>query len=320
MKQQTYLVGDIGGTNVRFALATSDSKDLTDIGTYKCADYATVEDALAQYLQSVGTELPDSFCLAAAGPVVNNHVSVTNNHWTIDAAAVRERFAVSRVHLLNDFEAVAWCVPDLAQTDQTVIGPIAARQLTGKPFRVAIVGPGTGFGAAGLVSDGVNVVPVVGEGGHMGFAPRTEMQSRVLGVLQKRFDVVSLERLVSGEGLRNIYSALSEIEQVQATAESASQVFATSIGGDPVAVSATEMFFELLGQFAGDFVLAYGAFDGVYIAGGIARRYPDMLQNGLFREAFEKKGKLRDLMRGIPTSLILCDEPGLLGAAAYLRR
>ena len=320
MNQESYLVGDIGGTNVRFALAKSDTPDLGNIRTYECANYATTEDALAEYLKDTKAALPDAFCLAAAGPVVGEEVTVTNSHWHISATAIAERFKVKRVRLLNDFEAIAWCIPELGVDDRMRIGIPDAPSLAKRPFSVAVVGPGTGFGVAGLISDGTSLVPVVGEGGHVGFAPRTELQNRILAILQQRFEVVSLERLVSGEGLRNLYSALAEMEGRKVAVHSASEIFAASINGEPVAVSATQMFFDLFGQFAGDVALAFGAFDGVYIAGGICRRYPHMLSDGRFRSGFEPKGKLRNLMQRTPTTLILSDEPGLLGAAACLRR
>lgn len=317
MTDKTLLIGDIGGTNARFALASPERPGFHDAMTLKCADFAWADDAIRHYLKELSAESPTVICLAAAGPVVENTIQVTNNHWTLNAADISADFGIDAVRLLNDFAALAYSVPHLQPSDSLPVGLPELKPLPEDDFNVAIIGPGTGLGAAGLIKRGASIIPVVGEGGHVGFAPKSQVQVEILSALRSKFDRVSAERLVSGSGLENIYWALTRIHGEQRTALSAQEIFANGgEGGDPRAAEAIHMFFEILGQVAGDLALTLGAEDGVYLAGGIAKRYPELLQNSGFRNAFENKGRHRAYMERIPTLLITHDEPGLLGSAS----
>ena len=165
------------------------------------------------------------------------------------------------------------------------------------------------MGAAGLCKRGGRISPIVGEAGHLGFAPETQVQIELLSQLHGRFDRVSDERLVSGPGLENIYWALSKIR-----GEKNRQLSAASDGGESEA-EAVQLFFEILGQVAGNLALSLGAADGVYIAGGIVKRNPELIANSRFRAGFERKGRYRSMMENIPTQVILHPQPGLLGAS-----
>jgi glucokinase len=155
----------------------------------------------------------------------------------------------------------------------------------------------------------------------MGFAPETSEQVELLSVLRDRFDRVSSERLVSGPGLENIYRGLARIHGDNRSCLTAAKIFRASLDrSDPLASRAIALFFEILGQFAGDLALSLGAQNGVYIAGGIARRYPRQLAESRFRNGFESKGRHRLLMERIPTQLILHQQAGLLGASSYARK
>ena len=308
------LIGDIGGTNARFALADPDSPGFSDVLELKCADFPTADDAISHYLEATKAGTPDAICLAAAGPVVDEHVRVTNNHWDISAAETRADFSVEAVRLLNDFTAIAYSIPFLSVDDSINIGPHDQRLLPLERFTIGILGPGTGLGVAGLVRDGGAPVPITGEGGHAGFAPETALQAEIRNVLSERYERVSAERLVAGAGLENIYRSLLTIRGEPSAALRASQIF-DARESDEVAAEAIDVFFEILGQVAGDLALALGAWDGVYIAGGIAKRYPELLKISRFRSAFENKGRHRHIMERIPTRLITHSQPGLLGAA-----
>ena len=316
MADKTLLIGDIGGTNARFAIANTGSPGFSDAMTLQCADHASADDAIRHYLDEVTAASPDVICLAVAGPVIDGTVQVTNNHWTLSIADIAADFGISDVQLLNDFEAVAFSIPQLQAGDTEVIGLPDRKPTLGENFNIAILGPGTGLGTAGLVSRQKTMIPIVGEGGHVGFAPKSQVQVDILNTLRSKFDRVSVERLVSGSGLENIYWALTRIHGEQRTPLSAKDIFAVSFdNGDPRASEAVHMFYEILGQVAGDLALTLGATDGVYVAGGIAMRYPNLLQDSGFRNAFDNKGRRRALMERIPTLLITHDEPGLLGAA-----
>ena len=316
MSDSSLLIGDIGGTNARFALADRHAPGFSKGITLQCADFESADLAIRQYLDQVGAASPAVVCLAAAGPVVEGRVRFTNNHWVISSAELREELAVEHVKLLNDFEAIAYSVPFLSADDQLPIGSVGPASLEDDEFTVGIVGPGTGLGAAGLIRRGGRFIPIVGEASHGGFSPETGLQLELLRVLRKRFDRVSTERLVSGQGLENVYRALTEIHNEKRTQLKAAEIFALSQdNSDPLAIEAVQLFYEMLGQFAGDLALTLKAEQGVFVAGGIAQRYPDILAASRFRGAFESKGRHRSLMERIPTQLITHKQPGLLGAA-----
>ncbi len=316
MPKNTLLIGDIGGTNARFALADPKAPAYSDVVTLQCADFRSTEGAVKHYLEQVGATTPDVICLAAAGPIVEDRIRMTNNHWILARDALAEEFDTEAVRLLNDFEAIAYSVPFLTPDDCLAVGLPDPEPLPEDDYTVAIVGPGTGLGAVGLRKYGDLLLPIAGEASHGGFAPETKVQLDVLVALRQQFDRVSSERLVSGSGLENIYWALGEMHGDELENLSAKEIFVKARdNSDTHAAEAVGLFFEVLGQFAGDLALALGANDGVYIAGGIVKRYPTMFANSRFRSGFEQKGRHRSIAERIPTQLILHEQPGLLGAS-----
>lgn len=313
MADKSLLIGDIGGTNARFGLANHSHPGFHDVVELKCTDFETSGDAIRHYLSTVGVSAPEAICLAAAGPVVDHSIDVTNNHWTLSTASLASEFDLESVRLLNDFEAIAYSIPFIGPEDRLAVGAIQGPDLEGRDFDIAILGPGTGLGVAGLCNRGDAMLAITGEGGHVGFAPESDEQDELLQILRPRFGRVSAERLVAGSGLENIYAALLEMRGGEGRL-SAREVFAAA--AEPgVAAEAVRLFFEILGQVAGDLALTLGADDGVYIAGGIVKRYPKLLADGTFRTAFERKGRHSDLVGRIPTYLITHAQPGLLGAS-----
>ena len=319
MPENIYLIADIGGTNARFALADAAAPGFSQEQTLQCADFPSVEAAIQHYLDDVGAKAPEVICLAAAGPLVDNHIKVTNNHWVLTIDDLSEAFATDAVRLLNDFEAIAYSIPVLGDDDCLPVGFPEPRPLPDGDYSVAVVGPGTGLGAVGLRKHGDVLIPIAGEASHGGFAPETRVQLDVLIALREEFDRVSSERVVSGSGLENIYWALGQIHHSSLPKLSAREIFAAAQEPNEHAAEAVALFFEVLGQFAGNYALALGASDGVYIAGGIVRRYPDMFVNSRFRSGFESKGRHRVIMERIPTQLIMHEQPGLLGASYVAR-
>ena len=315
------LVGDIGGTNARFALSSVSGVEFEMQKSIACADFATAGEAIGEYLRQSNLRTPDAVCLAVAGPIVDNSVRFTNNHWEISGSDLSAEFGGASVQLLNDFEAIAYSLPFLAESDIHAIGlPEDSLDAT-SDFTIVVIGPGTGLGCAGLMHrDGV-LVPVRGEGGHSGFAPESQVQVDVLGILREQFDRVSNERLLSGPGIENIYRALCKLHGERPKRLTAADIFQRGESvKDSRAEEAVQLFFELLGQVAGDLALTIKAIDGVYIAGGIVQRYPQIIENSRFRPAFESKGRYRSFMEQIPTRLITHRDPGLLGASYFVGR
>lgn len=320
MVQPCLLIGDVGGTNARFALTRPDETGFFSELTLHCADYETAEQGIADYLQRIGGVVPDVICLAAAGPVVDNCVRFTNNHWVIDGTELQRKFLSAEIRLLNDFEAIAYAIPLLGENDITTIGLTPSELEEKSEFTLGVIGPGTGLGIGGLLGRVSGIHPVVGEGSHAGFAPETHIQFEVLKQLRQRYERVSEECLISGPGLENIYWALREIHGKQSTRITAAEIFSRVLANeDVIAAESIQLFYEALGQVAGNLALSIGAYDGIYLAGGIVRRYPDLLKASSFRSGFENKGHHRCLMERVPTLLILHSQPGLLGAGYYAR-
>ena len=307
------LIGDIGGTNARFALAKPNGLGYADERVYACQQFSTPEAAINQYLSDVEAAAPTAMCLAIAGPVVDGKAELTNSNWTLNRAHLGAAFACNNVRLINDFEAVALSLPRLSARDLLPIGVKARPDLTSAEHTVAVLGPGTGLGVSIVVKRQDQTVTLATEGGHAGFAPESATQLKVLKVLQAKFERVSVERLISGTGLENIYWALTEGGN---DVPSAAAIFQRR-QIDPIATDAIALFYEILGQVAGDIALVTGAFDGVYLAGGIAQRYPTLLANSRFRAGFENKGRHAQLTECIPTALITHPQPGLLGACEF---
>jgi glucokinase len=314
------LIGDIGGTNARFAIADDGAAGYTSEQVYPCADFPTLVDAIRFYLDQTDLPLPQSIYLAVAGPVVDEQVSLTNNPWSISVRELRQGFGSEGIYLLNDFEAIAWSIPGMSIDELLPIGALNPDSLDRPDCSVAVIGPGTGLGAVGLRAHNGHFSAIVGEASHGGFAPESSEQIKILSVLRDRFERVSCERLVSGPGLENLYWALARIHGEDRPRLSAPEIFRSSIDeSDALAHHAVELFYEILGQVAGDLALSLGARDGVYIAGGIARRYPRQLVDSRFRSGFESKGRHRSLMERIPTQLVMHEQAGLLGASCYAR-
>ncbi|MDP6734253.1 MAG: glucokinase [Gammaproteobacteria bacterium] len=316
MAEPYLLIGDIGGTNARFALANTATPGFSDELTLQCADFASADLAIKHYLKQINAPTPDIICLAAAGPIVDRQVRLTNNNWTLAAGELSREFGIPAVRLLNDFEAIAYSIPFLRDDDCFCIGLPNPAPLDEEHYMVAILGPGTGLGAVGLRKYADSLIPITGEASHGGFAPETQVQLDILTVMRERYGRVSSERLVSGSGLENIYWALTRLHNEQHTPLSAAEIFAmANDNSDSLASECVQLFFEMLGQIAGDIALTLGAENGIFIAGGIAQRYPKLLANSGFRAGFENKGRHRSLMERIPTQIIMHPQPGLLGTS-----
>ncbi len=314
MHLPTCLIGDIGGTNARFALARPDLPGYARERVYASAGHASLESAIDTYLREVGLPGADGICLAVAGPISDGTATLTNSRWNIAERSLRAAFGAARVRLINDFEAVAHALPRLGNADLLPIGKSTAPDLSRGNFRVGVLGPGTGLGAAGLVRENDATAVLATEAGHVGFAPETPEQRELLARLHTRFERVSDERVASGAGLENIYQALN------GRAAGAAEIFERAYKGRPAATQAIELFFEVLGQIAGNLALSMGAFQGIYIAGGMVQRNLESFPMNRFRSGFENKGRQRIIMEKVPTLAIRHPQPGLLGASLVAQR
>ena len=314
------LIGDVGGTNARFALIdlARDPTHLCQATSLKCADYATPGDAIAAYLDQVGLGRWPAFAvIAAAGPVNDGEITLTNLDWTLSEDELRARGSLS-VRLINDYAAAALAAPLLDFQDApTVGGPAAGRETE----TLAVLGAGTGFGVSALARDGFGETALATEGGHVSFAPSDEVEIDILRILTARFGRVSVERILSGVGLCDLHQALGEIAGKPTVAfTDPADITGAGLAGDAEAVRTLDRFCAILGAVAGDVALSFGAKGGVFISGGIAPAMLDHLTASEFRTRFESKGRFEGYLREIPTRVIVRPHAALLGAADALRR
>ena len=309
---------DIGGTHARFAIAEVEEGRVTYLGdavTLKTGEHASFQTAWQEFGRLHGATLPRAAAIAIAGPVDADVIKLTNNPWIIRRSFVREKLDVDSFVIVNDFGAVGHAV---AQA-----GPEHFKHLTGPEQDFAtegtlsIIGPGTGLGVAHVWRKGMNYHVQATEGGHIDFAPLDAIEDAVLARLRKRYRRVSVERVVSGPGLIDLYETLAAIEGRAVQQYDDKILWQMGMSGeDSLAAAAVDRFCLSLGSVAGDITLAQGGFAGVVIAGGLGLRIKDSLVRSGFAERFRAKGRFEGMMSGIPVKLITHPQPGLFGAAA----
>jgi glucokinase len=320
MDSSTYprLVGDVGGTNARFAWQAAPGAPLSDVLTLPCADHATLEAAMQHYLATLGRGRPHCAAIGIANPVVGDQVRMTNHHWSFSIEAVRQLLGLDRFLVINDFTALALSLPVLPKNELRQIG--SGEAVVGAPL--GLLGPGTGLGVSGLLParGGQRAIPINGEGGHVTLAAADTREEAVIRRLRERFGHASAERALSGPGLVNLYVALCEVHGLAAQPLQAADVSSRAAAGeDPICIEALDLFFSFLGNVAGNLALSLGARGGVYIGGGIVPRLGDAIDRSRFRERFEAKGRFGSYLQGIPTLLVDARvSPALLGAARAL--
>jgi glucokinase len=315
------LVGDVGGTNARFAIAEvrGGKIRLRDAKVLAAADYKTSDTALSAYLEGLraGDPKPDYAVVAAAGPVQRGTVTFTNNTaWKVSEQELIKAGRLKGARVINDFTAQALALDHLKASALKRIGPKGTVAKTGA---AVIIGPGTGFGGGARVFDGAAWATVTGEGGHSSWAAAEPVEIEVLKRLTVRYGRVSVERVLSGPGLLNLYQTLGEIEGLPAPLAKPAEVTQAALAGDRLALMALERFCAILGSVAGDFALCFGAVRGVYISGGIAPDIFDVLAASDFRKRFEMKGRMSDYLKPIPTHVVVEPHAALIGSASVLR-
>lgn len=310
------LIGDIGGTNARFALVRSGEVRLEALQVLACRDYDTIDAAIEEYLRRAGVAKVQGACLAvAATPEPGSQVRMTNNHWCFDREAVRHRFGWTVFKVVNDYTAMALGIPQVAAGKLIHVcgGP-------GDDHRPRLVmGPGTGLGVSALVPSGNGWNALMTEGGHVDFAPTDDTEMAILKTLKARFGRVSAERVLSGQGLQNLYLAHAAMQGAEAVLDTPEKITAAAVAGsDGLATQAVHHFCQILGRVAGNAVLTLGSTGGVYLCGGILPQMIDFVMGSPFQAAFEDKGRMRPMLENTPVYIVTEGDTGLLGAAQAL--
>ena len=327
---ESFIGGDIGGTKtlLRLVQMTEGQAQVRHEEQYNSGSYTSLSDILKDFLGGVwmrdGHCELGAACFAAAGPVLNQRVSLTNLTWSIDAAVIGAEFSIPHVKIINDFEGVAIGIESLHKSDLITL---QAGRPDVRGARVAL-GAGTGMGVSWMTwQDGhYRILPT--EAGHMDFAPLNELQNRLIEHLWKEFGHVSYERVLSGPGLTNIFNFLqssiglsSGLLKAEMDNDGASQVTDLALNRKhPIAVKALDLFVEIYGAYAGNLALAGLTRGGVYVAGGIAPKILNKLGEGSFMQSFRSKGRYSEMMSEIPVCVVMNQKVGLIGAVEESHR
>src|ERR1700722_2644415 len=309
------LLADIGGSATRFAVCASGGRP-ENVSVIDNDSVSGPEAAIRRYLDENGLA-PRAAVLAVAGPVAGREVKLTNRvDWRFHCDQLAEQFGFSVIHPINDFEALAHALAVLRADETRTLGPACVPH----PGPRAVLGPGTGLGVAALVPHGKEWIALASEGGHASFGPAAEDERTVFQRLAHRGEIggefITAETAISGPGLERLYRALNPLS----IPLEARTIVDEARAGATDARGAVDLFVRLLGRFAGDVALTLKATGGVYIAGGVALKLGRLFDETIFRAAFEQHPPYQDMLAAIPTPLLTCREPGLVGCAALAAR
>jgi len=303
----TLVAVDVGGTNVRFAVAGAEG--LRDIRSMLCADFPSLQAAFAAYLADAGVTVRAA-SIAVAGPVQDAHVDVTNNHWRFDKADLLAAAGLEQLLVINDFTAQA-----LAQTDPSAHGNLPLLDGAGiETAPLLVIGPGTGLGVSALVPSGGGFIPLQGEGGHVAFAPQDDAEMELWRMLRRETGHVSAEHFVSGGGLETIYRL-----QTGGARPGAPEIGAAALSGAESARRAAMTMLGILGTVIADATLTMGCWRGVVIAGGIVAQLHQLVADSPFAARFRHDGTMGRLLADVPVWLSVDPHAGLRGAAAAMQ-
>ncbi len=311
------LVGDIGGTNARLAICNVENGNIYNIHTYVGNDYHSIEWVINHYLHHYKIIIKKA-CIAIACPIIDDWVEMTNHSWSFSIQKIKKYFNFDQLEVINDFTAMSMAIPVLNKKYFIQCG--GDNPVIGKP--IVVYGAGTGLGVSYLINVKKHWISLTGEGGHVDFAPNNEEEDKILSILRKELGHVSVEKVLSGQGLINIYRSIVKIygrlpkenllpEHITELALKNSCIYS---------YRALSIFCILMGRFGGNLALNMGTLGGVYISGGIITNFIDFFLFSGFRTAFEDKGRFSNYLVKIPVYLINHKQPGLLGAGAYIRQ
>jgi glucokinase len=317
------LAGDVGGTKVRLALfEEKGGRQCVAEEKFASCDFPNFTALLKTYLSKTQEKKISSACFGVAGPVQDRQCKATNLPWEISASVLEKELKIPRVDLINDLSANAWGLRCLRPEEFFIVNVGES----GKGNQ-ALISAGTGLGEAGLYFDGNIHHPFACEGGHCDFAPKNDEEIDLFRYLKGKYPHVSYERILSGQGLCEIYQFLIDTKREKETApiaalmkqmEKARVITEKGSSGEcVVCVRACRLFTDIYGSESGNLALKFLAFGGVFIGGGIAPHLLSFIKEGTFFKSFCLKGRFDSLLSKIPVKVVLNDKTALLGAAVY---
>lgn len=317
------LAGDVGGTKTLLALYECSGNHLVELKSknYVSKDFENLEFIIRDFL-SIVQITPSSAAFGIPGPVENGIIKSTNLPWIVDEKLLSEELYIPKVKIVNDLAATAYQIPFLKDEEKILIKDVANQK---RSERFVVVASGTGLGQAFLICEDNKKIVLASEGGHADFAPTNEIESQLFLYLLKKFGRVSYERVISGNGIPNIFDFLVEsnfsipenetIERMKVEDKSKVISEMALANKDKVCVKALEIFISVLGSHSGNLVFNLLATGGVYLAGGIPHKILSLLKTNHFIENFNNKGRLRELTEATPVYVINNNLAALHGAA-----
>ncbi len=311
------IVGDVGGTNVRLALAHKNANghiELSNIGIRAVETFRSLELALEDWLKDLNMK-PTQGVFALAGPTGADEVRFTNSDWVVSAPKVKAAFGFENVQLINDFAAQAMAVPATPSKDLIIVNNGVAKE--GAP--IVVLGPGTGLGMAGLLKTDNNWRVLPTEGGHQAFAPRSDIEREILSVLSRAYEAVSFEHVLSGPGLLRIYKCLGAIRGELTPFDTPPEIGEAAASlSNPLAVEAAKTLSLILATFCANSILGLGALGGCVIAGGVAEQLSQFIMTNDFIERFRNIGPMANYVRDVPVYRNSDKYAALKGAAMFV--
>lgn len=317
-----HIIGDIGGTNARFAIV--EGSDIICRQSLRCAHYDGLLEAVRSYIAGLPhVQKLEYAAFALAGPITGeDKFRLTNHPWQFSISETKAALGVSELHMINDFHAVALSVPHLEAEHITKIGGGVSKPCT----NIGVIGPGTGLGVAALIYDKSHkrYVPLSCEGGHVTMPAKTQREFDIFQwLVSHKYSHVSAERVCSGKGMANLYRALRAIDRrddLPPRMEPQDIADRALNGGCDLCVEILDLMMGFLGRMAGNLALTVNALGGIYLAGGILSKWgADFVNNSRFRTEFSAKGRYKDFVANIPTFMVDDDFMALKGLKAEVQ-
>lgn len=321
-KEEYVLAGDIGGTKTNLGIYIMGKRRpiLKSFKSYSSTEYKGLEDIIDLFLSKNRFKIKSS-CFGVAGPVENGRCKTTNLPWDIYESRIRESFGLKKVRLINDLSAMAAAVPALSRSEIHSVNQVRPE----KTGNISLIAPGTGLGQALLVYSDCGYITVPSEGGHTDFAPCNELEAGLLKYLWKEYRHVSIERIISGIGILNIYNYLKftgNYNEPEWLAQKIKKYDPAKVINEAafkkshkLCLKTVDMFISILGSAAGNLALIGLTKGGVYIGGGMPPKMLWRFRDDVFMKAFMNKGRFSGLMEKMPVKIIINSNSALLGAA-----
>ena len=308
------ILADVGGTNVRFALSATDDPSLRHITHLRCTDFAGFEDAFNEFLANLPLDEQNDYhvlSLAVAGPVNDQTVDISNNHWQFDKNRLLEQLGLDKLLVINDFTAQALAQHEAADCD--LIQLLDGEDDVNAPLLV--IGPGTGLGVSALIPVAQAPLPIEGEGGNIRFAPQTELERDLYNYMAQQTDHVVVEHFVSGPGLENIHRFLTD-RAGTVSSLSAEIITTTALREEGICRNAVNLMMGILGAVMADHVLTMGCWRGAVITGGIMPILRPLIVSSPLERRFRSVGEMSHILGNVPVLLSIDPHAGLKGAKA----